>query len=186
MFGKEKTEKENRWNRIQAKVNKITDRRGMPIDEEMKETVTALQIFNFQTTASCKGHLTRGIQAPWVDIGEEIPKEILREVKKKAKENCLEVLHSIPEIKAFRKKHLREQMRLMILLDEFYKDRVVTIDIHLTLKKIGIYGYARLVNTGEHLQEIRSKKERTEKLREYQQEMYAFTDFLKRKYFETK
>ena len=77
-------------------------------------------------------------------------------------------------------------MRLMQLLDEFYKRRKVSTDVRLTLNKFGIYGSVWLISAGERFQEIRSRKERKEKLKQYRQEMNAFTNFLKKKYSETR
>ena len=96
-----------------------------------------------------------------------------------------EFLYTVPEIKEFREKNLQEQKRTMELLDEFYKGREISVDVWLVLMPIGIYGSARLTNAGVLPQDIRSKREQKEKLKQYRQEMVAFTAFLKKKYFQT-
>lgn len=184
MKSQEKTEKENKWNQVRAEVDQISDPNGRPIDEEIKESVAILRVFGFNTSASCWGHLNRGRKAPWIEFGNEIPKELLKKVKRK---KTLEFIYTNPQIKAFREKNLKEQKRMMDLLDEFYKGREaweVSIDVRLTLLPYGIYGNAHLINSGIFLQEIRSKKERKERLKQYRKEMIAFTTFLKKQYFQ--
>ena len=182
MKSQEKTEKEKRWNQIRAEVDRIVDGTGRPIDEEVKESVAILKIFRFKTLASCWGHLDHGKKAPWIEFGDELPKELLNKVKG---EKTLEFIYTVPEIKGFREKNLKEQKRVMELLDEFYKGREMSVDVRLVLMPIGIYGSARLTNTGVLLQDIRSKREQKKKLKQYRQEMVTFTAFLKKKYFQT-
>lgn len=178
----EKNQKERRWNRVRAEVDRITDPNGRPIDEEIKESVAILRISGFNTSASCWGHLNRGRKTSWIEFGDKIPKELLKKVKRK---KTLEFIYKNPEIKTFREKNLKEQNRMMEILDEFYKNRKISIDVRLTLLPLGIFGNAQLISTGVFIQEIRSKEERRKKLKQYQQEMAAFTAFLKKKFFKT-
>lgn len=207
MKSKERTEKEECWAQIKSKVDRISDRLGLEIDPGIKESVIALWALGFKTSASCQGHLDRGESAPWIGIGESRPKrslekgsikeQILLQIAKFLRQlsllldkfyKGLEVHLFLPrkdkkEARAIEKKNLREQMRLMELLDEFYKGRAVSSDIRLILRPRGGCGQAWLTNRGAQFQEIRSRKEREDKLNQYQQEMSAFTDFLKKKHF---
>lgn len=210
MKSQERNVKEKYWDQIKSEVDRICDRLGKKIDPEIKESVIALQALNFKTSASCQGHLNHGLAAPWIDIGESKPKRSLekRSIKEQTLLQIKRLLRKLSplldkfhkglaidlflprknkkQIKVMTEKNLKGQMRLMELLDEFYKDREISSDIRLILRPRGGYGKAWLTSRGARFQEIRSQKEREEKLKQYQQEMNAFTNFLKKKYFETK
>ncbi len=55
------------WNEIRRQVDTITDRLGMPVDEEIKEVVVGLRANGINTVSSCGGH-TDGdrLAFPWV------------------------------------------------------------------------------------------------------------------------
>lgn len=212
---KERAEKEKHWTQIESKIDRIGDRLGLGIDPGIdpgiKETIVVLLALGFETSASCQGHLGHGRLAPWVDIGERIPtrpsenvsikekillrmKKFLRIVSillldKFYKGLAIDLLFVPRETKkktrGLRKRNLKEQMRLMELLDEFNKDKEISSDVRLILAPMG-RGGACLISRGARFQPIRSRKEQKEKLEQYQQEMTAFTDFLKKKYFKTK
>lgn len=40
------------WKKMTTKVNRITDRLGMPVDEGIKETVIAINLLGFKTIGS--------------------------------------------------------------------------------------------------------------------------------------
>jgi hypothetical protein len=172
--------KKKRWSRIEILVNHITDRLGLGIDSEIKESVTVLLVLGFITTGSCQGHLNRGNAAPWINIGKRIPKEIL--IKKKGLRGFLNE-EDAEKTKAITKKNLRNQIRLMKLIYESYGKREVSYDVRLVLNRFGIYGDATLESTGERFQGIRSKEQKEKKLKQYQREMKEFTAFLQKKYF---
>lgn len=78
-------------------------------------------------------------------------------------------------------------------LDEFYKNRKVPENIKLTMERIGLYGAFRVHNGGEDYGLIKEKfknltdkqkKELSQRLEKYREEMKKFTEFLKEKYFE--
>lgn len=174
--------RKKRWSRTEIIVNAITDRSGLGIDSEIKESVTTLLALGFITKRSCQGHLNRGNAAPWINIGQRVPRELLikkRELKDRLKEKDAE------KITAITKKNLRNQIRLMKILYEFYGKREVSYDVRLVLNRFGAYGYAALESTGERFQGMRSKEQKEKKLKQYQREMKEFTDFLKKKYFTT-
>lgn len=198
-------EKEVKIAQIRAKVDQTRDRMGLGIDPEIKEAVTYLWALGFKTSYSCEGHLDRGKGAPWVDIGETIPK--ISPHKIIAKEMMLRqiavilkkisvlldkfykgtgIYFFIPHTKEMRKeyklsqqKNLQEQLRLMQLLKTFYRDRNLSDDAHLIIQS----SMGRLISQGARFQEIRSPKEKEEMLQHYREEMWAFTTFLKNKYY---
>lgn len=172
--------KKNRWSRIEIRVNSITDRLGLGIDNRIRESIVALQVLGFVTTASCEGHVKHGLAAPWINIGKKVPREILikkREAKGYLNDNDAEKIRSVT------KKNLKGQIRLMQLLDKFYEERKVSSDVRLVINQFGIYGNSWLKSAGEVFQQIRPKERREKKLRRYQREMKDFTEFIKKKYF---
>ena len=174
--------KKRRWLQTEMKVNSITDRLDLGIDNRIRESIVALQVLGFVTTASCEGHVKRGLAAPWINVGRKVPREILirkREAKGYLNDSDAEKIISVM------KKNLKGQIRLMQLLDEFYEERKVSLDVRLALNQFGIYGNSWLKSSGEIFQQIRPKERKEKKLRRYQREMKDFTEFLKKKYFTT-
>lgn len=57
---------------IKQEVDLIADGLGLPIDEEIKQTVVSLRLLDLPTTGSCQGHIDWGEQNPWVDIDCEL------------------------------------------------------------------------------------------------------------------
>lgn len=60
--------KEEAWENISKSMESVVDTLGKPIDEGIKEGVTALNANGFGTTGSCEGHVNRGIRYPYVDV----------------------------------------------------------------------------------------------------------------------
>jgi hypothetical protein len=59
------------WNDLVKHFCAVSDGLGMPIDDEIFETVVALNAVGITTTMSCAGHITRDegdIRYPWVDF----------------------------------------------------------------------------------------------------------------------
>ncbi len=66
------------------RVDRITDKKGMRIDGEIKEPVTALLVHGFPTRQSCEGHLdTHGHPYPWIFIDAPDPEERVSDEDKK-------------------------------------------------------------------------------------------------------
>lgn len=188
----EKTQKEQRWKQVATEFNKITDKLGLPIDAGILDTVIALNLFNVNTTQSCEGHIDRAIAAPWVDIQAPETDE-LKQLRVRAKqtwttidaaqkagkpdEDLAPLYQNLHRLNAeVKRPQLKEIQKVTRLLAEFYQNRQVPYERILT-----IHGY-RLESQGVPFQEIISPEERRKKLLEYQEEMKAFTAFLKNKY----
>ena len=59
------------WDDLVKQFCSISDRLGMPIDDEIFDTVIALNALSITTTMSCAGHITRDEgdrRYPWVDF----------------------------------------------------------------------------------------------------------------------
>lgn len=64
------------WDDLVKQFCSISDRLGMPIDDEIFDTVVALNALGITTTMSCAGHITRDegdIRYPWVDFSASNP-----------------------------------------------------------------------------------------------------------------
>jgi hypothetical protein len=177
----EKTERKKQWKRVRAEVNRIVDRAGKPIDRGIKDGIAIIRIFGFETRKSCWGHPNRGRRAPWIEFGNYLSRERFNEIRKG---KTSEAIHQVPEIRNIRKNNLKAHERLMELLDEFYKGRDTPFDVRLTIIiSGGIFLDAQLASAGASLQRSRTKEKQREKLERYREEMKAFTNFLKNKYF---
>lgn len=201
--------KQQMWDKMAAEVDLWVDGIGYPIDKEIKETVIALNLLGIETRQSCEGHLDHGSLYPWVDIQIKSPqvKKMMEEfsiiLEQEDKEEKLlqtkfpnlsynNLLH-IPEgkkLKKLNKKRLSiwESLNearvkcvepLNKLLIEFYQNRKTSYDNTLFVTADGLY---RLHSIGGNSQQIRSQKDRSVYLKEYQEEMKAFTVFLKQKF----
>jgi hypothetical protein len=56
------------WEEMERRMNEMGDFLGKGIDEKIKETVIALNLYGFTISNSCEGHLTRGVAFPFVNI----------------------------------------------------------------------------------------------------------------------
>lgn len=163
---------------IKKWADNVRDRLGMPIDEGIKDTVIFLNAFEINTVASCEGHLDRGTGAPYIDIESKEVSELEKQLEQ-VKRNKREREKIIREIE---RKNLEERQKIMDLLDEFYKNRIVPYDRRLVIQSMERY-VSRLQSQGANLQGIRTEDIKKEKLLEYQKEMEDFTKFLRDKYF---
>jgi predicted RNase H-like nuclease (RuvC/YqgF family) len=75
------------WDDLVKHFCAVSDRLGMPIDDEIFDTVIALNALGITTTASCAGHITRDegdIRYPWVDFSASDPE--IEELKREQQE----------------------------------------------------------------------------------------------------
>lgn len=151
------------WYAALKEVATLTDKLGLGIDSRIIDIVAALRMHGFSTNQSCEGHLG-GRAYPWVQIYSPPPKGWRRDEKKKREWTAM---------------NLKERACLQRLLAEFYNARRAPYDIVLSFSPIGIYGGFRLQNIGSPLVKTLSSEEQVEKLHSYQDEMAAFTEFLK-------
>jgi len=152
-----------RWSEVEEKFKHVADRLGRPIDDGIFKTVVALNVLGISTYMSCEGHLDHGLPYPWVAIGTQA-EETLEEKEQQERSRLL--LH---------------QMVFGHLAD-FYSTRHVSYDRIITSKQIG--RGIRIYSQGGDFLELVSLDltERLSKLHEYQDEMNAFTEFLRAAY----
>ncbi len=191
----EKSEKQKRWEETKHEIDQIADKLGKGIDVNIKETIIVFHVFNINTDGSCEGHIDRGTFAPYIDIISKDTaaldkqlKEISGNLEKSkdtpdfqlmleaAKEKTKEIYKQIEY------KNLEERKKVMSYLEEFYQDRNVPYHQRLILEGLA-RGWTRLESQGVDLQKIENDEVKQQRLLEYQDEMQAFTKFLKDKFF---
>jgi hypothetical protein len=178
--------KEGLWRKTQEEVDMIVDRLGTRVDPGIKECVVALRVSGLSTDGSCEGHAreTSALKAPYVDVGQ-LPEDFARRWKAAWKAAEARGDKEIdPALRAeateVGMKIRGEQSRLLDLLDEFYRDRNVPGRRRLILKFFP--NHARLMNQEAELQDMHPEPVQKQKLKEFQEEMYAFAEFLKTKF----
>jgi hypothetical protein len=190
-----KEKKDALWQKMHGELIQITDGLGKPPDSGIMETIVGLNVLGITTRQSCEGHTNWGTGAPWVDVEAtgthiaELEREALAAWEKAtnldrehAPEEELDKVFA--EANQARRRvqveHLRVAQHVVSLLDEFYKTRQVLFDQRLVMT----YGATRLESQGAAFQTLADPELKQQKLLEYQDEMNAFTEFVKGKFYE--
>lgn len=171
-----KSEKAIIWEQKRSRVERITDKLGKGIDENIKETVTVFAVSGFTVHQSCEGHMAedkRGASFPWVEIYAQEPEDWEKSKGEKKKE--IEREWTI--------KNLEQRQKMTDLLAEFYQERESPFDVKLTFDRMGAFGAFRVQSFGAATMGLLSAPEQIKKLELYRKEMDDFTKFLKDKYF---
>jgi hypothetical protein len=179
----EKSEKQRRWDEIAARLERVVDGIGKPIDQGIKEGVLGLNALGINTTGSCEGHPDWGTYAPYIDIEGEGVEDLDRQLRalEDKPENYSQGKQIFAEIE---RRNLEERKKLQVLLDAFYRGRATTPLRQLFAKKQG-WERSRLESHSADSQKTEPEEIRNQRLLEYQGEMRAFVDFLREKYFTT-
>ena len=178
------------WEQKLIELDQVQDGIGEGIDLHIKETVAVLQLLGLHTRASCEGHLDHGVAAPWIDI--QSPDLRLEEFFRNygalcEKADTLEAVGEVAdavydEIYAIRQAIDRiealEYRKLIPYLEEFYQGRNVSYERRLIIDPRG-----RLTCQGGILQPAEEIETQALRLKEYQDGVVAFTQFLKNKFF---
>lgn len=179
-----------RWQIVAAQMERTTDVLGKGIDPGVFETVVALNVLGIPTVGSCEGHLERAVAAPWVDVE---PPEVLalrqqlRELQdQEGVQRTPGVTYTPSEAVQRLRQEIKEQqlaarLKVMTLLDAFYRERWVPYDRRLIITNRDWLGRSRIECQGTDFQEVAEPTLRQQKLVEYQQEMQAFAAFLKKR-----
>lgn len=139
-----------------------------------------LNLCGINTSGSCEGHGEHGTFAPYIDvhaIGVGELTEKLRHLSDEAQRK--EILWEITRM------NLEERKKLLPLLSEFYKGRKVRYETQLVVQDQA-RGWSRIESQGAGCQKIENEEEKRKKLQQYQEEMMAFTAFLKETYYTAK
>jgi len=212
MSSKANFEKQQRWQTMEKEIDSITDGLGLGIDPGIKKTVVVLNLLGFKTSQSCEGHIGRGLPYPWIDFETEnqeianlnikhndiikrinkeesdIQKkypdlsmgEALRKEESKNLNTLYQEMHAIND--KIEKTSKSQLVPLKKLLGDFYKGRSADPDRIIAIHEINPT-FLKMYSIGGDWQIVRSDKEKANKLKDYQQEMKALTDFLTDYYF---
>jgi hypothetical protein len=156
---------------IQKKVLKL-NKTTQPIDTGILELVVGLIAFDIPTRYSCAGHEDRPGTFPYIDI--------------QADDSFLSYDDFSPKMikikKAFIKKNVIIQAKLLKLLTEFYKRRKVEYKYQIALHSTIDWAGVRLKSIGADLLKNLPAKTFKKELLIYQSEMKNFGSFLINKY----
>lgn len=184
---KKKKAKEAHWSEMAADVDKTIDALGIPVEEGIKDTVIALRLLGFETDGSCEGHSDRGVCGPWVGLtSKEIEaleperEKIFKEAWRHEEEYLDFDKEGGKRVREIDAEKLKVQARAMEVVAESYQERRVPYDAMIIVDP-SING--RIQCMGTEVADILPPKEKAAKLKQYQAEMAAFTQFLKDKYF---
>jgi hypothetical protein len=180
-------QKQQRWQQVTAWCGQLDPRN--PVDPGIKETVIALNVLDIPTIMSCEGHL-HGPFAPWVNIAASDFYEKRKRIKQVQSwleqqpetEETRRIVEYMEQQKSIAiQEHLPIRKRLYDYLARFYQEHSVPYERRLVLS--GGEGITGLGCQGDVLMEILPVEERQQRLQAYQDEMRAFTAFLKQLYF---
>lgn len=171
-------EKARIWEELSVMVESTTDGLEEKIDEGIKEAVIGCNALGINTTQSCEGHAEKEIAAPWIDIEARENIVLYEELEKgepsKEQGTILK--------KKIEKANLEERKKILVYLEEFYKNRKVPFEQQLTIQGKGL-GRSRLESQGADLQKFEPERRKRENLQKYQTEMRESSEFLKKEFF---
>lgn len=181
-------QKEILWQQEETKFLQVRDRLGKGIDAGILETVIVLNLLGIYTTQSCEGHIDWGKGGPWIIIEEENMEELDLQVRniftQVHQEDRHELYDEAHKLRLLAKaKHTQNGKKLIEYLAQFYRGREVPYDRHLIIQEVDWMGKNLVQCQGTDLYETAPRELRQQKLTEYQQEMHAFTNFLKERFF---
>jgi hypothetical protein len=158
----------------------VTDGLGKPIDAGILRTVAALHALGINTSGSCEGHQKWGIGGPYIDT-ESVAGGKLRDTiftyrkKHKFKKRLTLKLEALAE--QARKENLKHAVKVLALLEEFYKNRNTTYENRIIMS-FWSYDVVRLECQGSEINEGRKGATKLRALRAYQNEFRFFEKFL--------
>ena len=174
-YRKDKSENLQKLEKVTQEVERIGDKLGLKVDQGIKETVAIIIAMGFPTESSCSGHTNEpgdeGYGFPYVSVYVPAPKGW--EEDKTNKELG----------EKWRQDNLKYRAQMIPLLDEFNKARIYENDSLLHLENMGVFGAFTIESAGvENAKKLREKEEVVIKIKQFQEEMRLFTEFLKNKF----
>lgn len=167
---------QQKWDKGSERTEKIEDSLGCSVDENIKETVTAFNVFEINTSGSCEGHIDQGCGVPWVEVAaynepdeyyvneksiiERIALENNISVDGLRKEEKYEAIFQQAKNefekngkteKAIAWQEENEKLRAVMedVIFDFYQDRDVLEDMKLKFRSIGDLGEFKILS-GTH------------------------------------
>ncbi len=164
---------------IRKEVEKIVDKLGLGIDQDIKETVAIFRAMDFPTSSSCSGHTNdmgdEGYGLPYVEVYAPAPKGWIEDkTNKELREK-------------WKQENVKYRKKIIPLLEDFNKKRTSANDVLLHISDIGSFSAFRIESIGvEETRKLKSEEELVIKIKQFQEEMKFFTEFLKDKFLKGK
>lgn len=173
--------REQKWQDALKGVDQLADKLGLGVDEGIKETVAAFHVFDINTTASHEGKIDL-YPIPYIDVQSPDIGDLAKKLAR-LEDNEESELEAVLIHKEILTSNLNERKKIIHLLEEFYAERKVPYEVRLGIDSMA-RGWSRIQSQGAEFQEIENDENvRKQRLEQFQEEMRAFTDFLKNKYF---
>jgi len=189
-----------KWQATTQKFLNTSDNLGKDIDPKILDTVIALNLLGVSTSQSCEGHLDRALAGPWIILGTPTDLEVetvktqMNTVYQEANqikttkpndfardENYIQKMELYRELQKKTVVPTQKNIQKLIpLLEEFYQARQLPYLNRLIISSEDS-PIPRLRNQGLYLQDIVVNEARIANLLAFQEEMLAFTNFLKQK-----
>ncbi|EKD62797.1 MAG: hypothetical protein ACD_52C00053G0001 [uncultured bacterium] len=189
-----------KWQATTQKFLNTSDNLGKDIDPKILDTVIALNLLGVSTSQSCEGHLDRALAGPWIILGTPTDLEVetvktqMNTVYQEANqikttkpndfardENYIQKMELYRELQKKTVVPTQKNIQKLIpLLEEFYQARQLPYLNRLIISSEDS-PIPRLRNQGLYLQDIVANEARAANLLAFQEEMLAFTNFLKQK-----
>ncbi len=193
-------ERQKRWEEIEASVESVADKLGMPVDQKIKFPVAALIANGFKTTMSCEGHLDHGAPWPWIDIESPLAADIQKNRRYRLLDDtaCLkDGWKSMSEKDkgewnkfrdAIKDANNQEADRLRRILKEFYveADTGKKLDVSVVAWPVWRLEPAEFSSNESSIVDKWTPKKKKEALQPYQKEFKRFAEFLKERFFSEK
>lgn len=157
------------------KAKSITDKLGMPIDPGILDLVVLLRAHGINTISSCEGHKGRLTEGPTVMFQSPLAIDITEKLSKEGGEISGK---KAVEYEKAEKSNANQIDKVYRLLDKFYESRTVKYEKRIIVRCYRA-SFASILCQGSNLLIIRNGKEREVMLKQFQDEMNCFTQFLK-------
>lgn len=158
----------------------IKDKLGCPIEPCIIETVVVLNLLGFCTKSSCEGHVDHITEGP----------SVMFESKKSNGYACLAREngdYKSKEYQQFREKANRYRMldfkKMSEYLEQFYSNRPINYGGHIIIESLPMSLNILRCHNAE-MRRVLNKTQSKKVLQQNQEEMLAFTAFLKQRFFE--
>ena len=172
--------KELAWRDTLKRAKSIRDGLGMPIDKPIIETVVVLRLLGLNTTGSCGGHIRRITRGPYINIQSVKSLDYTKQALKLTNTDSDEYRKLCRKANYYRAQDLQ---KLVTYLSDFYGH----VPPHSYSSQLIIQSMPTSMNIlqcqGAEIARIGDMKAKTEIVRENQNEMARFTEYLKDEFF---
>jgi hypothetical protein len=188
-------QRQEKWQRLRAEVDRIVDGLGRRIDEGIKPLVVALKANGFGTTGSCEGHPEDEYAYPWVDVESDLAERYyftsrFKELADRRPRTPAEDQEFFRMRDLIKRANRKAYKQLRQVLGEYYAARADKATRPELEVELWGWNRSRLQPIGTPDAETQatlpnpiSAKERIEKLAQFRKAVDDFSDFLTCRYF---